>query len=514
MNADKHVASAMLADSSNPGLLTDARELFALMRGQAHNPLLEQWQLARQRKWQRSGWWARYGIILICWLPSLALYYFFASFPFSNPPDPENFAVPLMLGGGPLVLLIGLLLPLRLATMRTLLMLIGGLLGFAASFSGFRLYSTDVEDAMVALSFAVLIPLFSYTLAGLFAALGHGLDITSETGEARRDQSAQDIRLSLLGDREVLLAYLALHLPQLFRRIAWLGWGVMMVLVLSTTSDFYNANLVLPPAMLGAAVWVSSQLAACVMLMLAALSIRLQGSSGRSRLSVLLLFIGAQYGLALASCFVMFEPGREADSYCNNLNLGEKLLLLSPLLLSVPLSIALRRAADSAADLLALLGMLLSASIVLVVLLPDLQYLSDGYVASHQPEFMLSLLLPVMLLSGLWLARYRAWVRTILLVMPALLGALSLVILLALMFSMSGGSLPVLMQELVRSVAAYSVGSVLAVQSSIFWGDWNSLHEPLIEWWRWPLHVALQFVVIFVMYRLALQQVRAWRMNQ
>ena len=33
MNADKHVASAMLADSSNPGLLTDARELFALMPG-------------------------------------------------------------------------------------------------------------------------------------------------------------------------------------------------------------------------------------------------------------------------------------------------------------------------------------------------------------------------------------------------------------------------------------------------------------------------------------------------
>ncbi|MCB1187609.1 hypothetical protein KDL29_10640 [bacterium] len=495
-------------------LLDDARELFALMRGQAHNPLLEQWQLSRKRKWQRSGWWTRYGALILCWLPSLALYFYFSSFPFSNPPDPENFAVPLMLGSGPLVFLAGLMLPLRLTTLRPLLMLIGGLLGFAASFSGFRLYTTDVGDAMVALSFAVLIPLFSYTLAGLFTAIGHGLDITSETGEARRDQAAQDIRLSLLGDREVLLAYLALHLPVLFRRIAWLGWGVMMVLVLSTTSDFYNANLVLPPAMLGAAVWVSSQLAACVMLILAALSIRLQGSSGRSRLSVLLLFIGAQYGLALASCFVMFDPTHGSEYKISFVGLWGCMLQLSPLLLSVPMAFALWRASEPAARLLARLGMLLSASIVLVVLLPDLQYLSDGYVASHQPDFLLSLLLPVMLLSGLWLARYKAWVRTFLLVMPALLGALSLVILLFTMFSMDTSGLPVFLQELGRSVAAYSVGSVLAVQSSIFWGDWNSLNEPLIEWWRWPLHVALQFVVIFVMYRLALQQVRAWRMNQ
>ncbi|MCB1222317.1 hypothetical protein KDL30_16815, partial [bacterium] len=167
------------------------------------------------------------------------------------------------------------------------LLILGGLISFGTSFLDLHLYSSDVEQAIVATSFLVLIPLFAFTLAGLFGALSHALDISSDNGEARRDSAAQDIRLSLLSEREILLAYLALHLPSLLRRLLWLGWGVTIVLILSA-EDLSIGSFVLLPALLGALVWVSSQLPVCLMLMLAALSIRLTGLQARTRLSVLL----------------------------------------------------------------------------------------------------------------------------------------------------------------------------------------------------------------------------------
>ncbi|MCB1216645.1 hypothetical protein KDL44_04595 [bacterium] len=498
---------------TGPSLLADARELIALMRGRTDNPLLEQWQLARTRRRQRSGWWQRYGSLILCWLPSLTAYLYFSSLPFGNRVELSNIAVPFILGLGPLLLLSALLLPARLRRRRITLLILGGLISFGTSFLDLHLYSSDVEQAIVATSFLVLIPLFAFTLAGLFGALSHALDISSDNGEARRDSAAQDIRLSLLSEREILLAYLALHLPSLLRRLLWLGWGVTIVLILSA-EDLSIGSFVLLPALLGALVWVSSQLPVCLMLMLAALSIRLTGLQARTRLSVLLLFIGAQYGLALASCFVMFDPTHGGDVEISFVGLWGCMLQLSPLLLAIPLAVAMARNPAGPAFLLSRLLMLLSLLYTVAVLVPDLQYVSQAYVAGHLPDFVLSLLLPLILLSGLWMARHRSLARPLLLVSPALFGALSFVILIVVMFGISPASLPTPLLELGRCVAAYSVGSVLAVQSSIFWGDWNSLNEPLIEWWRWPLHVALQYVGISVLYRLALQQLRAWRMNQ
>ena len=149
---------------TGPSLLADARELIALMRGRTDNPLLEQWQLARTRRRQRSGWWQRYGSLILCWLPSLTAYLYFSSLPFGNRVELSNIAVPFILGLGPLLLLSALLLPARLRRRRITLLILGGLISFGTSFLDLHLYSSDVEQAIVATSFLVLIPLFAFVV--------------------------------------------------------------------------------------------------------------------------------------------------------------------------------------------------------------------------------------------------------------------------------------------------------------------------------------------------------------
>src|SRR5690606_8852520 len=212
-----------------------------------------------------------------------------------------------------------------------------------------------------------------------------------------------------------------------------------------------------------------------------------------------------------ASCFVMFDPYLDESSWffpSEGLELRVILLLL-PVLSAIPMLLRLRRSEHPAGRLLA--AMLGGLSLLLVLACAYQPGHNPGYALGNLPPILLGLLMPALYLATLWLTHARQFSRLLLLGLPALAGAFSLVLLIVTMFSGSYSDYAQLMHELIRSAAAFSIGSVLAVQSSVFWCDLQSIDVPAIAWWRWPLYGLLQFMGLLVLHRLALQQIGAWR---
>ena len=253
-------------------LLTDARELFALMRGQAHNPLLDQWQLARRRRSLRLGFHGRLKQPQASWLLPL----FIPIIIWMNQSIGQSMLDLLPMVLSCLLLLAWLLPRLKLLLRIALTIAVATTLAIMIHVDGNYLFSsfwpdfhnTDGSGQLILLQLLAGI----YCLQAIGRAIQHGMLLTGSQSSFHPEQDASDIRNSLLDDREILQAFIAFHFPSLLGSFAWLSLFSGMELT-AYIGEIHLVEAMLVSFGLGFVILLFS-LCACLLLMMFVVQLR------------------------------------------------------------------------------------------------------------------------------------------------------------------------------------------------------------------------------------------------
>ena len=505
-------------------LLQDARELIDILQGHRINPLLEQWKLARRRRESELTNLQRILPGLLCWLLSLGIYWLCLLLGERSQSE-YNFAIFLVLATVPASQLaargFSIFPPRRKREILVVALAVIVFMAFICSGStnlwlvaGNLLFS---DGLIPKISMLVALPLLLYMYAALHKGLIHGLELTGNMNINSSGITGRDIQSSPLLDKEILQAYLALHIPVIGKRLVLLGLAVLLLLIMQCLA-LQSAWPALALALIGCVVFIVSGFAASLILMLMTIQMRLFGQTKQTYLLIPWILIVGQLCLSLSGILaIQIDFWYEPFSIADTTNMGWSAFILT-LILALPSSLALLRSGVQQ-------GRQIGQAILILLVCFPLTVLALCAVLDESVTPDILLMQPVRLAVGLLLVFAGAFLlsfrstnlRLGLVILPSLFGLLCFLLQFNSMdiwindWRVTVAELPIELTEMLRALEVLTVASGFSGQfqqsvwSSDIWGlSW-------FNWWRLPLHFGLQALLLSMLYRNALAQVRIWR---
>ena len=495
--------------------LKDMRELNLLMRGMAENPLLEQWRIAKQRVAFRRKWWQGYLRFLICLLPCIALYFLGIRIG-ANYPSMELLGVVILAATGP-----GLLLNLWQAQQPSLNRIVIQVSLAGLFILAFLLYRPlclirEIEDTAAFVALIIIGPLWFYGLSEMYSGIRHGLEISSNSSDNVGLFSGQDIRISMLENREILMAFLALHLPAIDRILGWLGISVGVFLMLLVYDLDVNPISILAHGYFAVLFLLSSMIAARLILLLAVnLRVHTHMKLTMNWLAIAMLsfqFLGGIAGIAFLGAVLNLRDSQFGYGITFS---GETVLLeltyfcafsLAALLISLPVFI---RSFRGSFRWIAISGFLSLISYGALSLTGDSIFVM--HYRQDLPSIFWGFGLILAYIAYFRIGKENFRIRQGLMLAPLLVNLLLLPTTVKVFIDNDRIQVQPELLELARLSSLLIVGSPFAIQSSMAWGDFSQFHIPLLEWWRMLVHFSLQILLLYVMYVSAIEQIGRWR---